>query len=87
MFSASDIALTVPRPTFWSCLNLSGYPVNDRIGQHAVAGNRVSGVVQQAELHRKAEAIGITSSLADQRQVGLVEGVIADQFVLAVRQR
>ncbi|MNO58359.1 hypothetical protein D3C76_489150 [compost metagenome] len=87
MFTTGDITLTVLRPTFGGRLNLSGHPLNNRIGQHAVAGQRVTGVAQQAELHRKAEAIGITPALTDQRQVGLVEGVVADQVILAVRQR
>jgi len=87
MFTAGDIALTVLRPAFGRSLNLSCHPLNDRIWQHAVAGQRVTGVAQQAELHGKAETIGITPSLTDQRQVGLVEGVIADQIVLAFRQR
>ncbi len=51
-------------------------------GQHAVARQCVTRVAQQTKLHGKAEAIGITPSLTDQRQVGLVEGVIADQVIL-----
>ncbi|MBC9218591.1 helix-turn-helix domain-containing protein, partial [Escherichia coli] len=33
------------------------------------------------------EAVGVAASLADQRQVGVVEGVVADQVILALRQR
>lgn len=87
MFTTSNIALTVLCPTVGSSLNLPGYPLNHRIGQHAVAGQRVFGIAKKAKLHRKAKATGITSTLTDQRQIGLVEGVVADQVVLATWQR
>ncbi len=57
------------------------HPQDDRLGQLAVGSQRVTGVAQQAELHGEAEAVGVAASLADQRQVGVVEGVVADQVI------
>ncbi len=68
-------------------LDLLRHPQDDRLGQLAVGSQRVTGVAQQAELHGEAEAVGVAASLADQRQVGVVEGVVADQVILAFRQR
>ncbi len=70
-----------------SALDLLRHPQDDRLGQLAVGSQRVTGVAQQAELHGEAEAVGVAASLADQRQVGVVEGVVADQVILAFRQR
>ncbi len=60
---------------------------DNRLRQPAVGSQRVTGVAQQAELAGEAEAVGVAASLADQRQVGVVEGVVADQVILAFRQR
>ncbi len=70
-----------------SALDLLRHPQDDRLGQLAVGSQRVTGVAQQAELHGEAEAVGVAASLADQRQVGVVEGVVADQVIPAFRQR
>ncbi len=70
-----------------SAADLLRHPQDDRLGQLAVGSQRVTGVAQRAELHGEAEAVGVAASLADQRQVGVVEGVVADQVIPAFRQR
>ncbi len=44
-------------------------------GRLAVGSQRVTGVAQRAGCTAKPKAVGVAASLADQRQVGVVEGV------------
>ena len=87
MLATGHVALAVLCPARRLGLDLLRHPQDDRLGQLAVGSQRVTGVAQQAELHGEAEAVGVAASLADQRQVGVVEGVVADQVILAFRQR
>ncbi len=82
MLATGHVALAVLCPARRLGLDLLRHPQDDRLGQLAVGSQRVTGVAQQAELHGEAEAVGVAASLADQRQVGVVEGVVADQVIL-----
>ncbi len=81
MLATGHVALAVLCPARRLGLDLLRHPQDDRLGQLAVGSQRVTGVAQQAELHGEAEAVGVAASLADQRQVGVVEGVVADQVI------
>ncbi len=87
MLAAGHVALAVLCPTHRVGLDLLGHPHDDRLGQLAVGAQRIAGVAQQAELHRETQTVGVAAPLADQRQVGVVEGVVADQIILVFRQR
>lgn len=87
MLATGHVALAVLCPARRLGTDLLRHPQDDRLGQLAVGSQRVTGVAQQAELHGEAEAVGVAASLADQRQVGVVEGVVADQVIPAFRQR
>ncbi len=87
VLATGHVALAVLCPARRIGLDLLGHPQDDRLGQLAVSAQRVAGVAQQAELHGEAEAVGVAAPLTDQRQVGVVEGVVADQVILAFWQR
>jgi hypothetical protein len=48
------------------------------------AYNPLTGKAQQAQLHGDAEPVRITTALPNQRQIGLAEGVVSDEFVFGV---
>ena len=66
VLATGHIALAVLRPTRRIGLDLLGHPQEDRFGQLAVSAQRIAGVAQQAELHRKAQTVGVAAPLADQ---------------------
>lgn len=66
VLATGHIALAVLRPTRRIGLDLLGHPQDDRFGQLAVSAQRIAGVAQQAELHRKAQTVGVAAPLADQ---------------------
>jgi hypothetical protein len=81
------LTLGVLRPARWVDAQLACDPVQHRRWHVAVDGEALARVAQQAYLHGEAQSVRIAAALPDQRQVVVIEGVLADQFVLGVGQR
>jgi hypothetical protein len=74
-------------PFLRGCFELRGHqPQQGRI-RRRVDAERHSGKTQVAEQDREAQAIGRAAPLPDDRQVGLAQAVMPDEFLFTLGQR
>src|ERR671929_500580 len=66
--------------------NLVGKVVQQRLGHWLAGAQAEAGVAQQAELHSEAKTVMGAVPIRRELQVGRGQGVMADEFGLALRQ-
>ncbi len=86
VFAPGFLALGILRPTCRVEPQLPPDPLQQGSRHGGVWQQSLAREAQQAQLHCDAQAIGVAAPLTDQRQIGLAEGVVPDEFVFGVGQ-
>ena len=81
------LPLPVVVPAFDADLELVGDQFQQRLERRLIDAKNDAGKAQVAKLHGEAQPVGWPAPLPDDGEVGFVECVMSNQFVLGVRQR
>ena len=79
-------ALAVLAPTFHWYLELRGHHAQQGRKRRFIDAQEDARESQVAKLHSEAQSIRSAATLTDHRQVGFIERVVTDQFVLGIWQ-